>query len=65
MAHVTFTRHWDHKTTRLWVEYEGGRTYHDIKRDRADAAIAAGAAFEIDPPTRDQAKPRRTRKRTT
>lgn len=62
MAHVTFTRHWDYKTPQLWIEFERDQTYHNVKRDWADAAISAGAAFEIDPPTRDQAKPPRTRK---
>ena len=65
MATVTFTRHFDLKPTpQLWIEFERGKTYPNVLRAHADAAIAAGAAFEVDPPTRDQAK-RRTRKAKT
>jgi hypothetical protein len=52
MARVTFTQDFDYKPTpRLLYAYKAGSTC-TVKRECADAAIAAGKAFERKPPSR-------------
>jgi hypothetical protein len=56
MAHVRFTRDYDyHPTRHVWIAYKAGQSY-SVKRECADAAIAAGAAVEEDAPSKAHRK---------
>lgn len=52
MARVTFRKDFDYKpTSRKLFAYKAGQTL-TVKRECAEAAIAAGKAFERKPPSR-------------